>query len=497
MRNKWAFYAGAVSLALTLSVISVACCTQGLSGMRTKEIDGVQYAYRITNGVAIIGIGWGGDSAIPTNTTGAVKIPSELDGCPVEIIAPWAFSGCVGVTDITIPNSVTNIRLAAFFGCRSLKSITIPKSVTFIEGPSLVFDHCGKLETIFVEADNPNYKSVDGVLFDKAGTNLLFYPRPRQGAYAVPEGVENIGGRAFAGCDGLTAVTLPASVTRIQNEAFVLCSNLISVALNEGLRSIQDSAFRGCTRLSTITLPKSLENVGKGVFGSCHSLKAISIDMENPKYSSVDGVLLTKDMTVLAAYPAGKEGAYAVPDTVTTLGRSLFNGNNGLTTLAIPASVKWIDPFFATICPALTSVTINPANPNFASIDGVLFDKACTNLWYYPRGRQGAYTIPNNARHLAASAFSFCNGLTAVTISDGIREIPFCAFAGCKNLAEVTIPNSVTNVNPAAFYECANITSVTIPPCVTNLKETFPHSYEKITNVVRLAAQSNRSSGNL
>ncbi len=495
--TKCSFYAGAAFITLAMLIVSACCSVQESDGVKTAKINGVRYTYCITNGVVMIG---GGDeryTAVPTNTAGVLKIPSTLRGRPVELIAPGAFEHCENLTEIIIPDSITNIGSRAFSSCASLRSITISKNLVAIEKPGEMFDYCHQLTTINVDNDNPDYKSVNGILFDKSGTTLLFYPRTKQGAYTVPDNVETIERLAFGRCLGLTSVTLPPSVREIQFCAFAACSNLTAVSLNEGLRSIKAMAFYECTRLSAITLPKSIDYIGGGILMGCHSLVSIPVDPQNAKYESIDGVVFKKEGPLLMTYPCGRKGPYSVPDGVKRLYSANFRDSIGLTSLAIPASVEEIGSSLVNACSNLTAITVEPTNANFASIDGVLFDKACTNLLLYPEGKQGAYTIPQNVRHLATSAFRFCNGLTAIIIPDGIREIPFCAFAYCNNLIAVTIPNSVTNVNPAAFYECANITSVTIPPCVTNLQETFPHSYEKITNVVRLSAQNNRSSGDL
>ena len=154
------------------------------------------------------------------------SIKSVIINDGVTSIGVCAFDGCSSLTSVTIPNSVTRIEDYAFSDCSKLTSITIPNSVTRI---GYSFYGCKSLTSINVDSNNPNYSSVDGVLFNKEKTTLVAYPGGKQGAYTIPNSVTSIGYTAFHGCSSLTSVTIPNSVTSIGESAFYGCDKLVDV----------------------------------------------------------------------------------------------------------------------------------------------------------------------------------------------------------------------------------------------------------------------------
>ena len=175
--------------------------------------------YVIPNSVTKIGHGAFRDCSKLTSIT----IPSS-----VTIIDVAAFWGCTGLTSMVIPNGVTGIDNFAFYGCTNLESITIPGSVTIMGEQE--FAGCNSLKSINVDVNNSAYNSVDGVLFNKEKTVLLYYPHGRPYTqYAVPNGVATIFWLAFADCTRLTSIEIPSSVTYIIDMAFNGCRSLKDV----------------------------------------------------------------------------------------------------------------------------------------------------------------------------------------------------------------------------------------------------------------------------
>ena len=126
---------------------------------------------------------------------------------------------------VQLSSGMTNIGKYAFCSCTSLTEITIPDSVTEIGGGA--FSGCTSLAKITVSPDNKNYSSVDGVLFNKDGSELIVYPEGNgRSAYTVPDGVTSISGSVFSGCTSLTEIVIPDSVTSIGESAFSGCTSL-------------------------------------------------------------------------------------------------------------------------------------------------------------------------------------------------------------------------------------------------------------------------------
>ena len=176
----------------------------------------------ISEGVTSIG-----ESAFEgcTNLT-SITIPKS-----VTSIGKEAFLCCTNLTGVTISEGVTSIGEKTFDGCTNLTSITIPKSVTNIGFG--VFVNCSKLTSIDVNAENNNYSSDNGVLFNKDKTELIRYPERKSGTtYTIPSSVTQITNNAFLGCYNLTNITIPEGVTSIEAYAFRSCGNLTSIIFN-------------------------------------------------------------------------------------------------------------------------------------------------------------------------------------------------------------------------------------------------------------------------
>ena len=155
-----------------------------------------------------------------------VTIPNS-----VTSIGTAAFLDCSGLTEVTIPSSVTSIGTGAFSNCSSLTELTIPSSVTSISLSA--FSGCVGLEKITVESGNPNYDSredCNAIITIKSSwlvdSNTLIAGCK---STMIPGSVTAIGAYAFSGCSGLTEVTIPNSVTLIDQYAFSGCSGLTTL----------------------------------------------------------------------------------------------------------------------------------------------------------------------------------------------------------------------------------------------------------------------------
>ena len=356
-----------------------------------------QFNY-ITNGGNIIITGY-------TGSGGAVVIPDMTNGLPVTSIAGSAFGNktgitsittgtnmtsigdsafqwCYGLTNVTLGTNLASIGDYAFYGCSSLVNITVPRSLTSIG--SLAFacisSSASSLTAINVDANNPAYCSVDGVLFNK-GTNILIQcPVGRAGTYAIPVSVTNIGYGAFYYCAYLTDVTIPDRVTSIGASAFTDCS-LTNITIGTNVTSIGRGGFFDCNRMISVKIPASVTNLDEFAFGPCASLTVIDVDTNNPAYCGVAGVLFNKSKTTLVQFPAGLGGSYTIPNGVTNIGDAAFYNCDSLTNVTAPASITRIGEQGFAFCYALVGLCL-PGNA--PSLGWEAFNITPVTIYYLP-----------------------------------------------------------------------------------------------------------------
>jgi hypothetical protein len=178
--------------------------------------------------------------------SGAITIPSTINGLPVTSFGNEAFSFCTNLSSITIPHSVISIGNSAFEGCTSLTNVTIPDSVTSIG--SWAFSFCTSLTRVTI----PNgLTSIRSGTFSRC-TTLASVTIPESVTSIQGQVVPGIGGGAFSYCTSLTNVTIPNSVTNIGDFAFSYCTGLTSVTIPDSVISIGGLVFRDCTRLTEV-----------------------------------------------------------------------------------------------------------------------------------------------------------------------------------------------------------------------------------------------------
>ena len=267
----------------------------------------------------------------------------------VTTIGQYAFCQCHSLTSVTIPDSVITIGDAAFYVCSSLTSVTIGDSVTTIGERAFVY--CSSLKEF-----HGKYASEDGRCL-------------------VVDGVLN----SFAPA-GLTEYTIPDSVTTIGDSAFYNCSSLTSVTIPDSVTTIKEYAFCGCSSLTSVTIPDSVTAIGYYAFCLCDSLTSVNIT----DLSAWCKIEFDYDVNLL------QDGA------------NLYLNNELVTDLVIPSDITEIKPYAFSYCRSLTSVTIG---------DSV------TTIGY--------------------AAFDWCRSLTSVTIPDSVTTIGDYAFFCCGSLTSV------------------------------------------------------------
>ncbi len=220
-------------------------------------------------------------------------------------------------------------------------------------------------------------------------------------------------------------VVIGYGVTSIGDFAFDGCRLLSDVTIANSVEYIGSSVFSDCRSLTTVTLPAGTTAVSIWAFNGCANLTAVRIDADNPSYTSRDGVMYNKAVTILDYYPAGRTGRYVIPSGVTAIGYGAFSGCNGLTGVVIPDTVTTIYDGAFSGCSGLTAVT-----------------------------------IPGGVTDIGEAAFSWCGSLESVTVGEGVPYLADEMFCGCQNLKSVALPASLTYVGAAAFAVCGSLGDV-------------------------------------
>ena len=319
-------------------------------------------------------------------------------------IPGYAFRDCRSLTSVTIGNSVTSIGNYAFQACISLTSVHITDIAKWC---NISFDDLYA---------NPLHYAHNLYLNGQLVTELV-----------IPDSVTSIEDGAFRGCTSLTSITIPDSVKSIGNSAFPGCTSLRSVTIGNSVTSIGNSAFYGCTSLMNITIGNSVTRIENYAFHNCyrlievinHSILAITAGSSNNGsvgsyaievhtgeskivnksgylFYTYDGVnylvgYVESDKDILlpenyngenyqiyeyAFYYMDDIKSVTIPDSVTSIGESAFQGCTSLRSVTIPDSVTSIKSFAFYDCTSLRSVTIG----NSVTSIGMKAFENCTSL---------------------------------------------------------------------------------------------------------------------
>lgn len=360
----------------------------------------------------------------------------SADGTTLQAY-PTGISG-----NVTIPSSITTIAPTAFNACGNVQEIKIPSSVTNIEaGITGSFLAVG---TYFrVDANNPNYKDVDGVLLNRNGTELITFPKDYTGTlpggkYVVPSTVRTIKGNAFSHTSTVLKSIDLSNTETIAMQAFDYARGLEKVDIGSKVSSIEDGAFL-----------------------NCDNIKEYVVDSNNPNYVSDDGIIYSKDKKTLYLCPIAKTGSYQILEgTETVKGKAFYSSK--LSSIKFPSTLTKVEDQafrFSSI-----STLDFGANSRLAHIGSSTFGN--TKL-------HGSMTLPASLATLGSGAFNYTE-LSDIHIADGsqLDAITYQAFGNMPNLESFTFDGSATKmkrIDDQAFANDLKLKKLDIPASVTTI----------------------------
>lgn len=373
-----------------------------------------------------------------------VIVASVYDGMPVKAIADGALIDAEFRT-LTIPKSVTSIGYGAFKNCRELVAVSLP------------------------------------------------------------EGLKDIGSNAFEGCTALRTIELPSTLTLIPSGLFTNCENLARVTIHKTMKRILMGAFIGCMNLETIEYYGSKtewNQIQKGDFW--HMKSAIrSVDTststihlqpspgEAPTHDGSEGLeyqlsgveaMLTSlgtctDTNVVVAstymgYPvkwitSGIFEGYdrmislTLPETLATISSRAFADCVNLKSVSFGANLQTLYTDIFEGCRSLDTITVDPDNPKFVSVDNCLIQRS--NGLLLLAGNKAKIPSDGSVKAIGKNAFSELDSITEIAIPEGVTALAANTITNCPNLQKLSLPSTLTSFDTSFITGCNSISAILFP----------------------------------
>lgn len=499
-----------------------------------------------------------------TGADEVVDIPDNIKGKPVIAIGDNAFSQCSQMVDVYIPDSVTDIGDNAFYNCTALERVIILSCASWYSIADNAFTGCND-EMIFVVNSTSsiityiNENSLSYCVYEEMNLNeydfiqledgtiqfngFYIYDTKERTQLVIPDTIDgkevtvigNLYINHYMGNTAAVTILIPHTVTQIEETACLGCAGeyvvskannnfvvknkalydfsmekLIYVfpiatstySVNDGVTYIYAHAF-DASQLNEINIPKSVDDLSNGVLSNCYGLTMVNVTESNPYYTSVDGIVFTKDMSELVLCPQKKYitdysipegvtkiGDYAFsnqaylktitfPDGITHIGEYAFQHCTNITAIAFPDSVISIERGALYYCNGLAAVTLPSTLTEISkelfyhcsSLKELILPDTITSIGEYAFQYSGITNliIPNDVATVGVGSFMYCNNLISVTIPESMKTIPNNMFYNCPKLKTVIIPESVSSIGTGAFYFCDILSVVVVPSSVITI----------------------------
>ena len=351
-----------------------------------------------------------------------------------------AFYG-TSISTINISDCVTSVDFSAFSECADATSIHLGKKVRTID--NYAFVDSDFVTEVTVDSANPYYSSVDGVLYNKKQSVLLYYPPAKTG----------------------TKFVFPSGVKSFDENAFKNNTNLTEIEINEGVTNIPDYAFSGCNNVAVLTIPSTVEKIGNYIFS--YDSKLATINYKAVKAYTDNSFSNTKSLTTVNFYDGVKYIDYyafqeissleniTFPESIEYIGENAFYGT------------KWASNYYTNATTGISYIGKvaylfkNPETDNL-SITVKNGTKSLYAGLFAGADNIVDVTLPDSVTVIGASVFDGCTGMSNITLSDSLETIERSAFCECYALSEITIPDSVTYIDSNVFMDCTNLEEVTL-----------------------------------
>lgn len=366
---------------------------------------------------------------------GVIKFDGE-----VTMVGKSAFWFCDKkdeLTNVYIPESVTEIGASAFNGCSALTSFTIPKNVTKIGRAAFYSPWAGGIQRVVNRSKNI-VEIGDGAFNSDNLCEFIGELVSEDGRCIVVDGCI----LAFAK-GGLTEYTVPSGITSIAYKAFNDCNKLTRITLPDGLLKIGESAFEQCNHMTEFNIPASVEEIGKNAFTFCVKLRSITFPDK------------VTEIPNSACYGCSGLEEVHFGNNLKSIGENAFYECNGLKSITIPQSVETIEDKAFGVCPGLCEIKGKYASDDNRAliIDDVI-------KVFAPYGLT-EYVIPSSVNKIGNNTFAYCEELVNVTIPEGVKHIGEAAFAGCSSLKDIILPSSLEYIENWMFEYCTSLHEVT------------------------------------
>lgn len=303
------------------------------------------------------------------------------------------------------------------------------------------------------------------------------------------------------------SIVIKSGITNIPSKAFENCVNVETVSIADTVTNIGGWAFNNCDSLTAVTLSKNVTYIGSNPFGDCDSLQQIKISNQNADYKAVNGILYSKDGTVLISFPNKAVYSDKVLENVETIYGGAFQGNTVIETIEFPKTVQKVGEKAFDSMKAIKSIKLNEGLTNVAyggvwggygcfencealesvnipsTLQRVPSFRKCTNLKNITFNGEPTVIetfngcaeleniyIPDSIVSFAGTAaFGGCGKLKMIHLSNSLTNLPVGTFQGCVSLENIVLPDKLSEINWQSFMGCTNLKSIVIPKSVTSI----------------------------